>query len=100
MNCKIYGMLAVAPIDFPNDLEMRIYPHDRETGLGLSGCYPYSEHRSWEWLRTFVPIEPYAWAALEQNLREGKCVPLGILREHEINLADGSEGPGIEQIEA
>jgi hypothetical protein len=92
-------MLAVEPIDFPNNLELRVYPHDRETGLGLPGCYPYSDHKTWEWLRATAPIEAYAWAALEQNLREGKCVPLGILGEHEIDLPDGADGPGIVRTE-
>ena len=99
MNCKVYGMLAVAPIDFPNDLEMRIYPHDRETGLQLTGCYPYSEHRTWEWLRSFTPLEPWAWAPLEENLRAGKTVPLGMLGEHPIELPDDAEGPGIIRVE-
>jgi len=95
MKCKVYGMLAAAPIDFPDEVELRVYPHDRETGLGYDGCYAYGEHRSWEWVRTFVPLVPHAWPEIEERLRGGECAALH-LGEHTIDLPDGTEGPGIE----
>ncbi len=90
-------MLVVASIDFPDDLELRVYPHDRETGLGFPGFYPYSVHQSWDWLRSTAPLESWSWATLEENLKAGKAVPLGLLGEHEIELPDGTVGPGIVQ---
>lgn len=99
MEHKVYGMLAAAPIDFPNEVELRIYPHDKETGLEYGGFYPYTEHRSWQWMQSFIPLVPHAWAELEQRLRDGACIPL-VLGEHSIDLPDGTEGPGIVQRKA
>jgi len=99
MRCKIYGMFAAAPVDFPNEVELRIYPHDKETSLASGGFYPYIEHRSWEWVRSRVPLVEYAWANIEQELRGGNCAALH-LGEHSIDLPDGAEGPGILQEEA
>lgn len=56
---KGYGMQAAAPIDFPDKIE-RVYPHDKETGLGYDGFYPYTEHRSWLWMQAFIQVVPYA----------------------------------------
>ena len=96
---KVYGMLAVAPVDFPNEVELRVYPHDKETGLATGGCYPYIEHRSWEWVRSYVPLVPCAWAEIEQNLKDGNCAALG-LGEYSISLPDGTDGARIVQGEA
>jgi len=92
--CKVYGMLAAAPIDFPDEIELRVYPHDKETGLGYGGFYSYTERRSWQWMQSFIPLVPHAWADIEQKMMEGGCVPLG-LGEHSIDLPDEVEGPGI-----
>ena len=91
---KIYGMLAVAPINFPNEVEMRIYPHDKKTGLQYGGFYSYAEHKTWQWVRSFVPLVPHAWADIEMNVKDGKCAALG-LGEYSIDLPDGMKGPGI-----
>jgi len=94
MECKVYGMLAVAPVDFPNDLELRVYPHDKETGLAFGGFYPNTEHRTWEWVRSHIPLVPYGWAEIEEGLKNGECAALG-LGEYSMNLPDGADGPGI-----
>jgi hypothetical protein len=93
---KVYRMLAVAPVDFPTEVELRVYPHDKETGLALRGSYHYAKHRSWEWVQSSVPLVPHAWAEVEQTLKAGNCAALG-LGEYSVDIPDGATGPGIVQ---
>ena len=94
MECRVYGMLVAAPIHFPNELELRVYPHDKATGLQFGGFYPYMERKSWQWVQSFVPLVASAWAEIEEQLKEGKSVAL-LLGEHSMDLPDGTIGPGV-----
>ena len=94
MECTVYGKLVAVPIDFPNEVQLRVLPHDRETRLELRGSYPYIEHKSWRWLRETSPLMPHEWSVIEERLKNGLCAEVGF-GEFSMDLPDGAEGPGI-----
>jgi hypothetical protein len=51
-------MLAVAPIDFPNDLEMRIYPHDRVTAWNCPAATHTASTGYGNACEATAPLEP------------------------------------------
>jgi hypothetical protein len=96
MDCKVYGMLAAQAVNFPDEIELRVYPRDKQTGAPLPGCYPYLEHKSWSWMRRSMPLQPHGWPEIEQTLKDGGCAALA-LGEYPVSLPDGTDAPGIVQ---
>ena len=89
MKQTVYGILAGSPIDFPREVQLRVYPHNRDTGEALGGCCSLLPHRSWDWIQAHIPIASYEWARLEEMLKQGQTVKLAPEpREHTLELPD------------
>ena len=70
MRVRIYAGLVVSPINFPAELEIHIFPLNRETNQPLGGNFPMIEHHSLEWARNQYPLREED----ERELRAGRRV--------------------------
>jgi hypothetical protein len=70
MRVRIYAGLVVNPISFPVELEILIFPLNRESNQPLGGNFPMIEHHTLEWARNQYPLREEE----EDQLRAGRRV--------------------------
>lgn len=47
---SVYGRLAIAPIQFPEEVELRVHAKDRKTSEPLGWFITVFPHRTWQWV--------------------------------------------------
>lgn len=67
MRASVYGAVVINPVNFPDDLEILIFPL-RSDGSPIGGSFPLTEHRSWEWVCKRYPGAVHS----ENQLRAGE----------------------------
>jgi hypothetical protein len=72
MRVQIYAGLIVKAVNFPDELEIRIFPLRRSDGKALGGSYPMLPLRSLGWLRKAHSISEEQ----ERDLQAGEGVNL------------------------
>jgi hypothetical protein len=72
MHARVYGALVAKPIAFPNDLEIRLFPHRSRDDSRIGGFHAYEDHRSWDWVRDRYPMN----SDKEARIRAGECIRL------------------------
>jgi len=48
--------LLIHPINFPDELQILIFPVNQETNQPLGGNFPMAEHHNLEWTRNQYPL--------------------------------------------
>ena len=88
----ISGTVIILPVNFPNEVEIRVVPHSKKTGLAFDGSFPIKPHRSWAWVRQFYAVRTAHLDACEQVLSEGKPVTL-VVGEFPVEFEKESDYP-------
>lgn len=76
MKIELYGMTAINPIHFPDELEIRVLPLSPDDDRWLGGSFSMKPYRSWEWVRLHHPVPGYQFDETEAHLRNGECANL------------------------
>jgi hypothetical protein len=70
MHARICAGLVIHPLRFPEELEILIFPLDRESDRLLGGSFPMIQHHTLDWARVQYPLG----GEDENQLRAGRRV--------------------------
>ncbi len=85
-------MIAVKPISFPDDLEVRVYPLSRKNDAWLGGFFPMTSHRTWDWVLRQYPLREEVFEDAKRHLEAGETANL-VRGEMTIDLPEDAEWP-------
>ncbi len=87
---KVYGTLAIEPINFPDEVRILIYPQHPDTGIWSGNPIALTPNRSWEWIKMHYPVTKQTFIECERYLRDGEIGSL-IRDIHPITVPDDFE---------
>jgi len=73
MRVSIFGALVAQPVNFPDEIEVKLFPLRSAdcSRIGRS-AWSFEERRTWDWLKRTHPIAPDA----EEHIKNGEAVRL------------------------
>lgn len=76
MKIELYGMTAINPINFPDEVEIRVLPLSPDNDAWLGGSFSMKPYRSWGWVRFHYAVSSYQFDETEAHLKNGECANL------------------------
>jgi hypothetical protein len=96
MKREVRAMVAIRPINFPDELEIRFYPLARKGSSTSAKFFIKNSHHTWDWVRNQYPVSKEAFEKVEGYLRAGELANL-ISGDMELDLPDDAEWPTDER---
>jgi hypothetical protein len=88
MRARIFGALVAKPINFPDDLEIRLFPVRRHDESQIGGSYPFEDHHSWDWVQRRYPVNSEG----EARIKAGESIQV-FRGDVTTGFPEGSEFP-------